>query len=74
MPLINCEVNLLLTWSPICFIVDAPVVGQETVFTITDTKLFVPVVTLSTQDNVELLQQLNKLREILSSPSRNKGP
>ena len=34
------------------------VVAQATVFSITDTKLYVPVVTLSTQDNSKLLEQL----------------
>ena len=55
MPLINCEVNLILTWSPACVISSAT---GETKFKITETKLYVPVVTLSTQDNVKLLQQL----------------
>ena len=48
MPLINCEVNLILTWSPTCVISSAT---GETKFKITETKLYVPVVTLSTQDN-----------------------
>ena len=61
MPLINCEVNLILTWSARCFIIVAPIAGQEQTFTITDTKLFVPVVTLSTQDNSKLLQQLKSV-------------
>ena len=55
MSLINCEVNLILTWSPACVISSAT--GQ-TKFKITETKLYVPVVTLSTQDNAKLLQQL----------------
>ena len=55
MPLINCEVNLILTWSPTCVI--SSVTG-ETKFKITETKLFVPVVTLSIQDNAKLLQQI----------------
>ena len=55
MPLINCEVNVILTWSKDCVISSAT---GETKFKITDTKLYVPVVTLSTQDNVKLLQQL----------------
>ena len=55
MPLINCEVNLILTWSPTCVISSAT---GETKFKITETKLYVPVVTLSTQDNAQLLQQL----------------
>ena len=55
MPLINCEVNLILTWSATCVVTDARGVGR---FAITDTKLYVPVVTLSTQENTKLLQQL----------------
>ena len=47
MPLINFEVNLIWTWSPTCVISYAT---GETEFSITDTKLYVPVVTLSTQD------------------------
>ena len=53
--LINCEVNIILTWSPTCVISSAT---GETKFKITETKLHVPVVTLSTQDNSKLLQQL----------------
>ena len=55
MLLIYCEVNLILTWSPTCVISSAT---GETKLKITETKLFVPVVTLSTQDNAKLLQQL----------------
>ena len=55
MPLINCEINLILTWSEDCVISST---NGETKFKITDTKLSVPVVTLSTQDNAKLLQQL----------------
>ena len=55
MPLINCEVNLILTWSKDCVISSAT---GETKFAITETKLYVPVVTLSTEDNAKLLQQL----------------
>ena len=55
MPLINCEINLILTWSIRCFIIDNFIAGQEPTFTITDTKLYVPVVTLSTQDNANCL-------------------
>ena len=55
MPLINCEVSLFLTWSSTCVITNSTGEGR---FTITDTKLYVPVVTLSTQDNAKLLQQL----------------
>ena len=55
MALINCEVNLLLTWSKDCVITNSTDAGK---FAITETKLYVPVVTLSTQDNARLLQQL----------------
>ena len=52
MSLINCEVNLILTWLSICVITNSTGVGR---FAITDTKLYVPVVTLSTQENAKLL-------------------
>ena len=55
MPLINCEVNLILTWSSTCVITNSTGAGT---FEITDTKLCVPVVTLSTKENAKLLQQL----------------
>ena len=55
MPLINCEVNLILTWSKDCVITNSTGEGK---FAITETKLYVPVVTLSTKDNAKLLQQL----------------
>ena len=55
MPLINCEVNLILTWSSICVITNSTGAGT---FAIINTKLYVPVITLSTQDNSNLLQQL----------------
>ena len=48
MPLINCEINLELTWSRDCVITNSTGEG----------KFYVAVVTLSTQDNVKLLQQL----------------
>ena len=54
MPWINCEVNLILTWSKGCVISSAT---GPTKFKITDTKLYVPVVTLSTQNNAKLLPQ-----------------
>ena len=57
MPLINCEINFILTWSEDCVISSAT---GATKFKITDTKLYVPFVTLSTQDNAKLLQQLKQ--------------
>ena len=55
MPLINCEINLILTWSSTCFMMDSPVDNQVQTFVLTDTKLYVPVVILLTQDNEKLL-------------------
>ena len=55
MPLINCEVNRILTWLSTCVITDST---GHAAFAITDTKLYVPVVTLSTEENAKLLQQL----------------
>ena len=52
MPLINREVSLILTWS-YCVITNSTGAGK---FAITETKLYVPVVTLSTQGNAKLLQ------------------
>ena len=57
-PLINCEFNIILTWSVNCAIVYTNVVNQGATLAITETKLYVPVVTLSTQDNAKLLQKL----------------
>ena len=58
MPLINCEVNLILTWSSTCVIASVILANQAAAFAITDTKLYVPLVTLSTQKNTKFLQQL----------------
>ena len=57
MALINCETNLILTWSANCVITNAAV-NRGTTFVISDTKLSVANVTLLTQDNAKLLQQL----------------
>ena len=60
-PLINCEVELILTWTKNCVLADMTVAnnppsGLE--FQITDTKLYVPVVTLSKENDIKLLEQL----------------
>ena len=52
MPLINCEIELILTWSKDCVISSAT---GETKFAITETILYVLVLTLSTEDNAKLL-------------------
>ena len=72
-PLINCEVELILTWfkkyalidkstreanygaNPVVYEIDNP---ENAIFEITDTKLHVPVVTLSKEDELKLLEQL----------------
>ena len=58
MPLINCKVNLILTRSKDCVIVYSADANQNATFAITDIKSYVPVITLSQQYNVKLLQLL----------------
>ena len=58
MPLINSEIELILTWSRDCVIIYTDVNNQNPTFTITETNLYAPAVTLSTQDNSKLLPQL----------------
>ena len=57
MPLSNCKINHILTWSANC-VISSAAASQNTTFAITDTKLYVLVITLSTQNNAKLLQQL----------------
>ena len=54
MRLINCKINLILIWSANCVITDAVI--QATTFATADIKLYVPIITLSAQDNTKLLQ------------------
>ena len=73
-PLINCELELILTWSKNCILADMTVdaaanpaivapTGLE--FKITDTKLYVPVVSLSKENDIKPLEQLNQdLKEL----------
>ena len=56
MPLINCEVELILTWSANCVIIDTNVAEQVPTFTLPETNIYVLAVTLSTQDNIKLLK------------------
>ena len=59
MPLVNCKVDLELTWTKYCIMSTfLGVAADNTAFKITDTKLHVPIVTLSTKDN-NLTKQLN---------------
>ena len=52
MPLINCKVELSLTWYTHCVTITGN--GTATTFAITDTKLYVPVVTLKAEENAKL--------------------
>ena len=82
MPLINCDINLILTWSKNCFLVAGTTANQESTFTMTDTKLYTPVVTLSTEENIKLLKQLesgfkrtnnwNKYQSKITNKTQNK--
>ena len=57
MPLINCKIKLNLTWGKKCVLsTDA----GDAVFIINDTKMYVPVVTLSKEDNKDFIEQQNK--------------
>ena len=77
MPLINCEINLILTWSENCVLKskaqrnkfigsgsdENPQFSEinnpaNAIFKITDTKLYVPVVTLSTKDDNNFLRTI----------------
>ena len=72
-PLINCEVELILTWFKNCVLIDKSTAEadynadpnvyeinnpEDATFKITDVKLFVPVVTLSKENDIKLLEQL----------------
>ena len=58
MPLTNCEIKLILTWSAGFVIIYTDVADQFPTFSMTESNLYIPVVTLSTQDNAKLLPQL----------------
>ena len=94
-PLINCEIDLILTWSGNCAITSKTyreaVAGDNSIlwinaptnalFKIRDTKLYVPVVTLSTENDKKLLEQLrtgfkrtikwNKYRSEMTNHTKN---
>ena len=57
MPLINCKIKLILTWKKECVLSTG---AGEAVFIINDTKLYVPDVTLSKEDNKDFIEQQNK--------------
>ena len=57
MPFINCKIKLDLTWKKECVLSSD---AANAVFIIIDTKLYVPVVTLSKEDNKDFIEQQNK--------------
>ena len=65
MPLINCKIKLNLTWKKECVIStlddDAANPENNAVFIINNTKLYLPVVTLSKEDNKDFIEQQNKV-------------
>ena len=54
MPLINCKIKLNLTWKKE-FVLSTD--AGDAVFIINDTKMYVPVVTLSKEDNKDFIEQ-----------------
>ena len=68
MPLINCKVKLRLKWKNYCVLFAAGVDNvsnkdDRVIFTIKDTKLYVPIVTLSARENQKLSKLLSKVFE-----------
>ena len=59
MPLINCQVELKLKWAKYCTLFVAAN-SNNIIFTIKDTKLYVPVVTLPARGNQKLWKRLSK--------------
>ena len=57
MPLINCKIKLNLTWKKECV---SSTDDGNVVFIINNTKMYVPVVTLSKEDNKDFIEQQNK--------------
>ena len=72
MPLINCKIKLILTWKKECVLSTG---AGEAVFIINDTKLYVPDVTLSKEDNKDFIEQQNKefLKSIYWNEYKTKG-
>ena len=56
-PQINCKIELSLPWDPNCIITS---LAKNSSFTITDAKLYVPIVTLSIEDNEKLSKLLSE--------------
>ena len=72
MPLVNCKVYLELNWIEDCILSSA---GHSAKFEITDAKLHVPIVTLSTKNSANLTKQLSEgLRRSVYWSSYEKRP
>ena len=76
MPLINCKIHLELNWNNNCSVYSADANtgsdDRETTFKIKSTKLYVPLVPLSTKDSVNLTKQLNKgLKDLFTGMNIN---
>ena len=84
-PLINCEINLISTLSKNCVITSKATTNEDheadpaeaavnnptnARFEIVDTKFYVPVVTLSTEDDIKVLEQL-KIKRFKRTIKRN---
>ena len=72
MPLINCKIKLNLAWKKECVLSTA---NGDAVYIINDTKMYIPVVTLSKEDNKDFIEQQNKgfQRSIYWNEYKTKG-
>ena len=60
LPLINCEIELDLTWTKDCVLIKDHNNITGVIFIITSTKIYVPVVTLSINDNIKFLENITE--------------
>ena len=60
LPLINCEIELDLTWTKDCVLIKGHNNITGVIFIITSTKIYVPVVTLSINDNIKFLENITE--------------
>ena len=65
MPLIKCEISLQLKWPRKCIIVAGTAYNQNPSFQINNTKLYIPVVTLLTQENINPIKQLVSKEQLI---------
>ena len=68
MPLIKCEINLMLTVLPYYFVINST---DMKTFAIADTNLYFSVITLPTQGNTALLEQINQDSNEQSTGAKN---